>query len=155
MMLALEKHHGNLTKVAESYDRSRTTIYLWIRQLGLAKVAQLPESLAWVNTQSRLDSQNTLDSESRLNSTQHTNDYMNKSRKSVQLLGDSRPRLGGVSMATATAAQDTAKPGRVTKAIRISPDLWRRARVRAAEEDREVSDVIESALELLLKVKHQ
>lgn len=127
---AIRHRGGVLRRVALDLNCTPPTLYKWIRQLDLAQLAQLPETLGPVN----------VDAESKVNaiSTVDGKYPKNYSKRSVNKDGSEAPRLGGMSEEQQAMTVATTK---------IPSELWAWTRKRAIDDQkRSAAEIVVEAL---------
>jgi hypothetical protein len=137
----IRQYKGNISHIAEHFDRSRPTIYLWIYQHGLAEFAGIvdPEALAAADdapspeSTLRQDCKDSLDVNPPMGcqDVNHTNKYVKPQS------GDA-PIFGGVEPQTVDA--------KTQRGISFAKSWWRWVRVYAAQTDKTASEVVQEAL---------
>lgn len=125
---AIRHHGGNLTSVAASLDCSRQTLYRWVYQLGLARLAGVEPHEA----RQRIETAVT-----------HTN----KDSAVVTLRGRREPRLDVV--ASNITLPDPPEPRR-QRGVVIPDSVWEAAQIEAVKRRISASEVVTIALRRLL-----
>ncbi len=151
---AIRSNGGNLARVAASLECSRPTLYKWIRQLGLSKLAGLPEAMAdtlrGVEGTYRLPRVSSVDSVDGVATVNGPVVGVEYTKKYVKPNRDSRPMLVDVS-ATATTATSIPTPAgpKTQTTVRVDDALWRWARKFGVDRRMHGGDVVELALRRL------
>ncbi len=126
----LRSGNGSLTRVAGLLDVSRPTLYKWIYQLDLVRLAGI----------SIVDGPYSLYSKAR--------QVQENTEKSVNPQAPRGRNLEGVE-SVVTVAMDP----RVNTSVRIRESLWKQMRKRAIDENRPVADLMEEAAAAYLVAK--
>jgi transposase-like protein len=129
---SIQDAEGNLTRAATLLGCSRQTLYVWIYQLGLDRLAGI-----------RLDTRPALDRGRRVD-TRHGN--LNEPGKSgVQSTGPLRPMLSIVTTQSVDAP--------VQATVKVRESLWKEVKIEAIRRDSTVGALVEEALEFILRGK--
>jgi transposase-like protein len=130
---AIEESSGVLTRVAATLDCSRPTLYKWIWQYSLQRLAGL-------------DSGSNGDSEASVDR-QHCKHEPNVKyeKKYVKFSGGERPTFGSMSTTQPTEGL------RMQRSVKLTDAQWAWARKRAIDEGCSASDLVERALDLYRK----
>jgi len=130
---ALQDAEGNLTRTATRLGCSRQTLYVWIYQLGLERLALL-----------RLDTRPALDKRRSVDARDEQQDGSGKS--GVQSAGAVRPIFSLVEAATQVETQ-------VQATVKVRESLWKLVKIEAIRRDTTVGALMEKALEIVLSEK--
>ena len=130
---ALQDAEGNLTRTATRLGCSRQTLYVWIYQLGLERLAGI-----------RLDTRPALDKRRSVDARDEQQDGSGKS--SVQSAGAVRPIFSLVEAATQVETQ-------VQATVKVRESLWKLVKIEAIRRDTTVGALMEKALEIVLSEK--
>lgn len=124
---AIRDENGNLSRVAVRLGCSRQTLYTWIYQLGLEKLAGI-----------RIDTRDGLDKRMRKD-TQDTR--LEKPFKTGVYSAPSDASTLSPVAPTATAEQT------IPATVKLPESLWKRIRTKAIWQNRTVGEVVREALE--------
>lgn len=129
---AIQDAEGNLTRASTLLGCSRQTLYIWIYQFGLDRLAGIrPNIRPGQDKGRRMDAR-------------HGN--LNEPGKSgVQSAGLVRPILSIVT------TQSTDVPVQAT--VKVRESLWKEVKIEAIRRDTTVGALVEEALELVLRGK--
>jgi len=130
---ALQDAEGNLTRTATRLGCSRQTLYVWIYQLGLERLAGI-----------RLDTRPALDKRRSVDARDEQQDGSGKS--GVQSAGAVRPIFSLVEAATQVETQ-------VQATVKVRESLWKLVKIEAIRRDTTVGALMEKALEIVLSEK--
>lgn len=129
---AIQDAAGNLSRAAVLLGCTRQTLYTWIYQHGLDRLAGIrPHTPAQLDKSRRMDIGGTRSGES-----------------GVQSAAASRATFRVVE------AQPTADPI-VPATVKIRESLWKRLKIRAIEDDTTMGAIVEKALELVLEPRRK
>lgn len=127
---AIQDAGGNLTRTAALLGCTRQTLYTWIYQLGLERLAGI-----------RMDSRSALDNRRRPDDSGTL--AHDPGGSGVQ----SRP--GPSVMLSGVAVMERTEPI-IPATIKIRESLWKRLKIRAIEDDTTMGTIVEDALERVL-----
>jgi transposase-like protein len=127
---AIQDAEGNLSRAAALLGCTRQTLYTWIYQLGLERLAGV-----------RMDSRDGLDKHRRPDRRHASTNQTGGS--GVQSSASSR------SILRAVEATNTAEPI-IPATIKIRESLWKRLKIRAIEDGTTMGTIVDDALERVL-----
>lgn len=116
---------GNLSKTANILGCSRQSLYTWIYQFGLERLAGV-----------RIDNRPVVDSDNRQDKAR-----TNANKSGVYSAFGRGSKLSGVQGQTATMDLP------IAATIRVRESLWKRVKITAIEKDTTVAALVEQALE--------
>lgn len=124
---AIQDTGGNLRRSAALLGCTRQTLYTWIYQLGLERLAGVR-----MDTRPRLDTRGRLDTEA-----------VSSSKSGVQSSPERRATFHVVE------AQEHSDPI-IPATVKIRESVWKRLKIQAIEEDTTMGAIVEKALEQVL-----
>lgn len=124
---AIQDTDGNLRRSAALLGCTRQTLYTWIYQLGLERLAGI-----------RMDTRGGPDTRERLDTRS-----VSSAKSGVQSAGQSRTTFHVVE------AQEAADPI-IPATVKIRESIWKRLKIQAIEDDTTMGAIVEKALESVL-----
>lgn len=126
---AIQDAEGNLTRTATLLGCSRQTLYVWIYQFGLDRLAGIR-----LNIRPQLDRRGRVDARPK-----------ETGNSGVQSAGPARPILSIVTTQPADVA--------VQATVKVRESLWKEVKIEAIRRDTTVGALVEEALEVIVRGK--
>lgn len=125
---AIEDAAGNLSRAAGLLGCSRQTLYTWVYQMGLERLAGIR-----------------LDRGPRVDTTERQDTKAGNSEKKVKRVSNREPAVGPTIRLVTTPAPAVEVP--INATMRIPESLWRRAKIVAIRRGVTVSQYVQACLE--------